>query len=101
MQEAYHPPRIRYSILLSYPRKYPIPGWGDLILEYPQARTGVPPRRDLEPVTGIPLKRTWDQQKYYEMEMGCPRGVNWQTNWNYYLPHPSDAGGNEYHHQIM
>ena len=19
--------------------------------------------------------------------------VNWQTNWNYYLPHPSDAGG--------
>ena len=25
-----------------------------------------------------------------------PRGVNWQTNWNYYLPHPSDAGGKCY-----
>ena len=21
-------------------------------------------------------------------------GANWQTNWNYYLPHPSDAGSN-------
>ena len=26
-----------------------------------------------------------------------PRGVNLQTKWNYYLPHPSDAGANNVH----
>ena len=37
------------------------------------------PRRDLGPVTGVPLWRTWGQWKYYGMDMGYPPGVNRQT----------------------
>ena len=48
---------------------YPIPGWGA-----PHS-----PVRDLGPVTGVPLRRTLDQWKYYRMEMGYPFGVDRQT----------------------
>ena len=41
------------------------------ILGCPPYGTGVPPGRDLGPVTGVPPGRTWDQWKYYGMEMGC------------------------------
>ena len=36
----------------------------------------------------VPLPRP-DLARY------TPPGVNRQTNWKYYLPHPSDAGGND------
>ena len=36
---------------------------------YPELARGTP-HPDLGPVTGVPLERTWDQWKYYGMEMG-------------------------------
>ena len=45
--------------------------------------------------TGVPPERTWDQWKYYGMEMGYPLPWVWTDThlWKQYLPHPSDAGG--------
>ena len=66
--------------LLSYLGGYPIlwgysiPGQG-----IPHSRTGVLPQKDIGPVEvlwdgdGVPPERTWDQWKYYAMEMGYPR----------------------------
>ena len=71
-----------------YPFQVPLPwkvNWDQSL--------GYLPGRDLGPITGVPLERKW-KWKYYGMEIGYhTQGVNWKTNWNYYLPHPSDAGG--------
>ena len=42
---------------------------------------GIPPPPQKEPGTGVPPPP--------------PPGVDWQTNWKFYLPHPSHAGGNK------
>ena len=94
---------------------YPSPDMagGSRILEYPQLRLGTPqdwstrPERTWnrwpgkEPGTGVPLERTWDQWPGKEpgtvvllprkdlgknMGLGYPLGVDWQSNWKYYLP---------------
>ena len=66
------------------------PGWGTPIwtwLRYP-SQEGT-----WDQSLGYSPKNTWDQLKYYGMEMGYPPpGVNWQTNWKYHLPHFLDAG---------
>ena len=65
-------------------RGYPIPGWEEGVLPswgtspswpgwgVPHPWTGGYPCPDLGPVTGVPLERTWDQWKYYGMEIGYP-----------------------------
>ena len=50
-----------------------------------------PPGRDLRPVTGVPLhwKGHGTSGSIMGRRWGTPSpGVNWPTNWNYYLPHP-------------
>ena len=42
------------------------------------------PRKDMGPVEVL-----WDRDGVTPLP---PPGVNWQTNWNYYLPYPSDTG---------
>ena len=90
-------PTAAYQLLhlLSYPGGYPIPGqeephtWlqGYPILDWgtPRKRPGTShwgtPRKDMGPVEvlwdgdGVSPERTWDQWKYYGMEMGYPPGV--------------------------
>ena len=62
------------GVLNPWLRWYPIPGQGYPMMGYvPQTRL-VYPHLGL----GYPLERTWDQWKYYGMEMGypCSLGVN-------------------------
>ena len=78
----YHPQCNQSKHNLSWEGGY-IHSWAGryLILSLP---VGVPhpvlakwdwgtPGRDLEPVTGVLPERTWDQWKYYGMEMGYPQ----------------------------
>ena len=108
-QEAYCPSCSKYSlcghrsIMGGVPHPWPgVPPCSDLAGGYPtpgQGYPGIPPiltslgvpwvlpGRDLEPVEvlwdgdGVPPERTWDQLKYYGMEMGYlpPRGVDRQA----------------------
>ena len=54
--------------------EYPCPDLGPV--------TRVQPRKDMGPVAvlwdvhGVPLVGTWDQWKYYGMEMGYPPGMD-------------------------
>ena len=47
---------------------------------------------------GYPLPGLGKGVPHLDLGRGNPppprRGVDWHTKWNYYLPHPSDAGGN-------
>ena len=69
----------------------PLPGTGVLptLLGVPSPGTQVLPGRVLGPVTGLPPERTWDQWKYYGMEMGYlfppPPPRCELTNWKHYL----------------
>ena len=107
-----------YQVLhmLSYPGGYPIPGqgvpdpeypfpdlvWGYPIPGYPHSGVGYPQEGNWNQSLGTPWKghgtsgsiMGWDGAT--PPPLAPPPGVNWQTNWNYYLPHPSDAGGNTF-----
>ena len=56
------------------------PGWGDIPgyptwdWDTPASNSDTPctPGRDLRPVTGVPREGTWDQLKYYGIEMRYP-----------------------------
>ena len=68
---------------------YPWPG-----LWHPLGQDWGTPRRNLRPVTGVPPGKDIEPVEVLCDGDGVPlRGVNWQTNWNYYFPYPSDAGG--------
>ena len=77
-------------------------GWGHPI--HPDMERGTP-HLDLGRVTPhLVLRRGYphlDLGRGYPLSLdGVPpprRGVNWHTNWKYYLPHPSDAGGKNVH----
>ena len=70
----------------------------------------VSPTKDVGPVEvlwdgdRVPPERTWDQWKYYGMEIGYtpPPHADGQTHWSCYRPHPKDgehpldAGGNNF-----
>ena len=51
---------------------HPVLAGGDWVPPPPTPGTGSPQGRDLGPVTGVPPERTWDQCKYYGMEMVYP-----------------------------
>ena len=80
---------------------YPIPSQGVPYLGLPLSREGTwdqslgytplkghgTSRSIMRWKWGTSQERTWDQWKYYGMEMGyLLPDVDWQTNWNYYLP---------------
>ena len=92
-------------------RGHPCPGWGTPVLEYPSGWNWSTP-----PWLGLvyPWERTWDQRPGKEPGTGVPtqKGpgtIDLRKNmglgyyplltdrhlWKQYLPHPSDAGGNE------
>ena len=84
-QEAYRLLRIKYSLSCT------IPGWGT-----PHQDWCTPDGRDLGLVTGVPPPSGKDMgpvEVLWDEDWVPVPGVNWQTNWNYYLPHPSDTGG--------
>ena len=96
-QEAYRPGITCPSVTdLAGGVPHPVLAGGvphpDPIMGYPPARTGVPPGRDLKPVTGVPPERTWDQWKYYGMEMGYPQKGHWTSGsimgWRWGKPSP-------------
>ena len=89
-----------YQVLhmLSYPGGYPIPGQGvpDPEYPFPDLVWGTPFQGTPIQEWGTPRKGTGTSHWVPPgKDMGPvpppPPGVNWQTNWNYYLPHPSDA----------
>ena len=71
---------------LGYPSPRPDLGVGNL--GYPSPR---PDMSGEAGTLGYPLPPSGPGQGRYPP----PPCVNWQTKWNYYLPHPSDAGGND------
>ena len=88
--------------VIGYPLSWP--SWGYPIMGYPYPDygpvTGVYSRKDLGPVEvlcngdGVPPERTWNEWKYYGMEMGYPLPRCEQTE-NITPRHTSYAGGNK------
>ena len=62
---------------------------------------GYPCERDLGPVTGVPPERTWDQWKYYGMQMGFPPVLADTHLSKHNLPLYSYGGGNNGHVSAM
>ena len=73
--------------LSSYPEGVPHPWLGGtpslagVPSSWPPGQDWGTPRKG-PGTSGSIMRRRW-----------VPPGVDWQTNWNYYLPHPSDTGG--------
>ena len=88
------------GVLQSYPGwrvSQSCPGWGVPQSCPGQRGTGVPPTWDWGTLLRD-LERTWDSGSIMGWRWGkhpSPLLVNRLTNWKPYLPHPSDAGGND------
>ena len=50
---------------------------------------------------GFPLEKTWDQSKYYGMEMGYPWVWTDKQTETITFPHPSAAGSNNYYAKVQ
>ena len=122
-QEAYRPPRSKYTLCCSSwgylhlnqgpilewgtPKSWPgmgyLPSWPEM--RYPQSwpEMGVPTCPDLGwgtpfwPEMGYSPMLTWDGgTPHCQQDMGTPhQGVNWQTE-NSTFPHSSDVGSNKF-----